>query len=327
MSNSKFKIISTIGPASLNSKFLKRCNDSEQSYFRINTAFLSPAEAKVYLKLIFRHTNLNKTEIYLDLPGAKPRIGELEKKLKIELTSEVSLIHSEKNSGNCIPIPYLECFEIAEVGDYLLLQDGTIKIKIIHTDSKQMKAKVIRGGVLRSGAGYSLMNKSIPINFEYNSVLHWVDFAKTYSIPNIALSYIAGKEDIRKFSEICKQQNFKPKVIAKIERREALSSLQDICLSADEIWYCRGDLGISINLKELGYWQEVSIESCKKFEIPIIIAGQVFYHLTDHSSPTRSEVVHFYQIQKQGVDGIVLSDETVRGYDPVSAVEQVFSLL
>lgn len=327
VSDSKFKIISTIGPACLNRKFLRCCTDRKQTYFRINAAFLSPEEAKDYLKLIFNYTDVGKTEIYLDLPGAKPRIGKLEKNLDLRTTSEVSIISTEEISGNRIPIPNRSCFDVAQVGDYLLLQDGTIKLKITQTDSRQMKAKVINGGVLRNRAGYRLENKPIPTEFDYNALQHWIDFAMAYSIKNIALSYIEGRENIVKFNEICKQKNFTPRVTAKIERREALHSLQAICQIADEIWYCRGDLGINIKLRKLGYWQEVTIKTCKRFKIPIIIAGQVFYHLTYHASPTRSEVVHLYQIQEQGANGIVLSDETVRGYDPLSTIEQVFSLL
>ncbi|MCW3136747.1 MAG: pyruvate kinase, partial [Canidatus Methanoxibalbensis ujae] len=86
-------------------------------------------------------------------------------------------------------------------------------------------------------------------------------------------------------------------------------------------------LGTMISPKKLGYWQDKTVEIAKRLKKPILIAGQVFHHLTRNRQPTRSEVVHFYYLRKHKVDGIVLSDETAIGIDPVNALREVFALL
>jgi pyruvate kinase len=107
-------------------------------------------------------------------------------------------------------------------------------------------------------------------------------------------------------------------VVAKIERQDALARLCDIVRTSDALWICRGDLGAQLGRLALG--RAIAGIDPRQFHLPLWMAGQVLEHLTAHRDPTRSEVCHLYDLIGRGYAGVVLSDETAIGCDPVNAV-------
>jgi pyruvate kinase len=114
-------------------------------------------------------------------------------------------------------------------------------------------------------------------------------------------------------------------VVAKVERAAALHAIDSIARAADAIWICRGDLGAQIGAARLARW--VGEYSPNHADTAVLMAGQVFEHLTTHVEPTRSEVCHLYDLVSRGYDGIVLSDETAIGAHPEAAVRCVATLV
>jgi pyruvate kinase len=114
-------------------------------------------------------------------------------------------------------------------------------------------------------------------------------------------------------------------VIGKIERAEAVSNLGTIATRVDAVWICRGDLGAQLGPGALA--RSVAAVAPSSLSVPVLMAGQVLEHLTSHPEPTRSEVCHLFDLVARGYAGIVLSDETAIGCDPVHAVSTAASLL
>ncbi len=114
-------------------------------------------------------------------------------------------------------------------------------------------------------------------------------------------------------------------VVGKVERQEALDSLDDIAASVDAVWICRGDLGAQLGPAALA--RGVAALDPVRVPVPVLMAGQVLEHLTRHAQPTRSEVCHLFDLVARGFAGIVLSDETAIGDDPVHAVATAADLL
>jgi pyruvate kinase len=115
------------------------------------------------------------------------------------------------------------------------------------------------------------------------------------------------------------------RVILKIERDEAIRSLLSTSAAADEVWICRGDLGAQLGLQAMA--RAVHSVDPRQIAVPVLLAGQVLEHLTHHAEPTRSEVCHLHDALLRGFAGIVLSDETAIGVDPVNAVRWAARLL
>lgn len=322
-----FKIISTLGPVSLNQEFLQLCNKFSQSYFRLNGSHLSVEEMQEYAKLIQKYTSAMDPELYLDLQGNKLRIGQLKQDLQLTAGKMIALKLSGYSSTGEVPIPHQQIFQQAAIGDYLCLQDAGIKLQIVKVQSNSILAKILEGGRLRSRAGINLPGWEIPIYQPSRIETEQVRQSQVLDIRYLALSYVRCEQDLHVLKELCQNFGYFPRLIAKIEHPESLRHLDKICQIADEIWFCRGDLGSLIPLKELGYWQTFTIKMAKKRRKPVMVAGQVFHHLTEHTQPTRSEVVHFWTLREQGVSGIILSDETSIGKNPAGALEEIFKLL
>jgi len=327
MQTKKFKIISTLGPSSLNQNFLHTIKKYQQPHFRLNYSHLGIQQLSKYLNFVEKFYKNNQPTYYLDLPGKKMRIGQLTEPCPLENNQEVDLIPGEKSEHNHIPIPSKKFFNLIKINDLILLQDGLIKLQIISLSQEQLKAKVIQGGILRSLAGVNVHQKPGFSDEDPSLIIPILKVAQKSNIDYLALSYVTSPSDINDLRQSCAKLSYHPKIIAKIEHPLALDNLNNICNQSDEIWYCRGDLGIFISPWELAKWQDKTIKISIEHKKPALIAGQVFQYLTEHTFPTRTEMVHFMKLLDGGASGIVLSDETAIGRHSEKAAEAVFSLL
>jgi pyruvate kinase len=321
------KIISTLGPASLNSEFLTTTAKYGQTHFRMNASHLKIDQISEYLNFVNQQLQNVKIDSYLDLPGKKMRIGHLINDYPLQSGNKISFVRSENPDHKNIAVPHKIFFQQVKVHDLIYLQDAQIQLKVVETTPDCIKTRVIQGGNLRSHAGI-IIHQTLKALKEYlPEQLEYIQRAKELNIDYLALSYITQENDISELRQSCEQISYFPKIIAKIEHPDALNHLETICEKADEIWYCRGDLGSFISPWELMEWQTKIIQIVIDVEKPIFVAGQVFQYLTDHASPSRSEVIHFMQLIRQGIHGIVLSDETAIGKNSTQAAEAVYSLL
>jgi pyruvate kinase len=327
MNRKKYKLIITIGPDSLNNDFLSYCNKNNQNNFRLNCSHFTLSETAEKIDYIRKILQSKRINIYLDLKGQKQRMGELPEPLNLEPGQQIRIIRSEQTRNNAIPLPNVEMFKILESNDIILLKDGSIRLKIQEKLNEIVLAKVIQGGVLTSHDGIIVQDKEIPNRAILDQEKSYIDLAKKKNIENIALSYVTKAQNITYIRNYCQQNNYSPRITAKIERPETLQNFKHICNTADEIWYCRGDLGTFIPFNQLAIWQEEVIQQATSLKKPVLVAGQVFQYLTHFPEPTRSEIIHFYSLLKMGADGIVLSDETAIGQNPETAVRQIQSLI
>ena len=323
----KFKVISTLGPASLNSEFLNITAEYGQTYFRMNASHLKIEQISEYRMFVSQKLPTNKIEYYLDLPGKKMRIGHLDKDYPLQSGDNIKVVKGKKSDHQMIAVPHELFFQQVEVHDVIFLQDAQIQLEVTERTPDSIITQVIQGGNLRSHAGIIIDKKFKSFREYLPEQLDYIQTAKSLNIGSLALSFISTENDVSELRQSCEQISYFPKIIAKIEHPSALENLELICKQADEIWYCRGDLGSFISPWELMEWQSKTIQKAKALNKPVLVAGQVFQYLTDHPSPTRSEVIHFFHMIQQGIHGIVLSDETAIGRNSTQAAKAVFSLL
>jgi len=311
------KTVFTLGPASENKRLITQLSRTADR-FRLNVAHLTAEGLKKWLERLAEiFTEHGKTlPLVLDLQGAKMRVGSYPS--CDYLPEKVRLFFGQSSDDiTQIPIPDKNVFQALSIGDILSLNDARIQLEVIAIQDKSATAKVLTNGGLSSYKGINRVNHPIPFSQLNQHDQRAVELGLTYPFVQFACSFVLDGKEVTPI----RQQIGDRYLIAKIERPEAMRHLSQLDQGFDELWFCRGDLGAQAGLKALGELQAAFIAQFPKLFSPKFLAGQVLEYMTHFPQPTRSEVVHLYDIQKAGFDGIVLSDETAIGRYPAQVAE------
>ena len=305
----KTKIIATLGPASE-----KRIDELIEyvDVIRINFAHGNEEQHMRYFELVN-----NRVPILVDLPGPKLRIGDL-KTDKIVVNRGDIIEFGEK-----VPVEDPLFFKLIKLGSNVLIADGRIKVKIIEIGNNYAKGIVEEGGIITSRKGINVPDSDVPVGLtdkDYELLQEALKLGATF----IGLSFVTSPEEIRKVKEIVKDRSW---IIAKIEKKAALKNLRKIVKEADGVMVARGDLGVEVGLADLPQTQRRIVRLARIYGKPVILATQVLESMVTSPVPTRAEVIDVANSIIQGVDAIMLSDETAMGQYPVEAVKTLHELI
>ncbi|MEO6884145.1 MAG: pyruvate kinase [Bacteroidia bacterium] len=332
MLNNKTKIIATIGPATESKEMLEKIIAAGVNICRIN---FSHGSYDVVKKIILNVREINKEQsrhigILADLQGPKLRIGDVE-------NNSVEII-----SGNEITITTKECIGTAEkiyitypqfpkdvaVGDNVLIDDGKLLLKVLATNREnEVKAKIIFGGKLSSKKGVNLPNTKISLPCLTEKDISDLHFALENDVEWIGLSFVRSANDIVDLKNLIKKNNKNARVIAKIEKPEAINEIDAIIDLADGIMVARGDLGVEMPMEQVPMIQKMLVHKCIKASKPVIIATQMMESMILNSSPTRAEVNDVANAVMDGADAVMLSAETSVGIYPVNVIEHMHRIV
>jgi pyruvate kinase len=311
------KRVFTLGPASeLQSMIEYFCQTADG--FRLNVAHLSLEGLKKWLdrlSSIFRNQG-RVWPVILDLQGAKMRIGQYPSQAKIPQT--VCLFVGEFSaSPDYLPVPHPDLFQVLQVGDILSLNDDRLKIQVTQVGDRQAQADVLVNGELSAYKGINRVAHPVPFTQLGQGDRAAIEVGLQYDYVEFACSFVFDGTEAEHLRSLTQDR----RLIAKIERPESMQFIQQIDRHFDELWFCRGDLGSQAGLKVLGALQANFVAQFPQLSKPKFIAGQVLEYMTYFPQPTRSEVVHLYDIKKAGFDGMVISDETAIGQYPEKVAE------
>ncbi|HET7819056.1 MAG TPA: pyruvate kinase [Bacteroidia bacterium] len=322
----KTKIIATVGPASAPERILKKMIQGGVDIFRINFSHGSYDDVKKIISSI-RHLNkeLNTSiGILADLQGPKIRIGKvkdnsifLKKGSIISFTSEECMGDESKLYINYKHFP-------ADVtpGENILINDGKFLLKVISTNKKNLvTAKVIQGGLLSSNKGVNLPNTKISLPCLTEKDHNDLKFALENNIEWIGLSFVRSMADVIDLKKTILQHKKYARVIAKIEKPEALKEIDKIIEMADGIMVARGDLGVEMPMEQVPLIQKMLVDKCINASRPVIIATQMMESMIENFSPTRAEVNDVANAVMDGADAVMLSAETSVGKFPVEVID------
>lgn len=316
----KTKIVATIGPATESEEMLRNLVNFGVNVFRLNS---SHDEFENHRKRIQRLKKIRDEEkisfsILIDLSGPKIRTGELrEEKITIKegdnlvLTTEKVLGTKEKISINYSKFPY----EVKK-GDIILINDGTIELKVLETKEKEVVTKVIRGGTITHHRGVNLPGVDLSVSPVTEKDKKFIQLAIEENIDYIALSFVRKASDIK----LAKSLSNGIPVIAKIETAQALQNLEDIVKESDGVMVARGDLGVEIPLSEVPIAQKEIIKTAIRYAKPVITATQMLETMIKNETPTRAEISDIANAIFDGTDAVMLSAETSIGEHPLEAV-------
>jgi pyruvate kinase len=208
------------------------------------------------------------------------------------------------------------------VGDNVLIADGKLLLRVTGTNRKdEVKTVVVHGGMLNSKKGVNLPNTKISMPSLTEKDLKDLKFALEHKIEWIGLSFVRTVNDVVDLKERIKKLKSHAKVVAKIEKPEALLEIDNIIDMADAVMVARGDLGVELDAERVPLIQKMLVRKCIEASKPVIIATQMMESMLTNFSPTRAEVNDVANAVLDGADAVMLSEETSVGQYPVRAVQ------
>lgn len=328
----KTKIVATIGPATESKEMLAKIINTGVNVCRINFSHGSHEDHK---KVIDNIRELNKetgsyTAILADLQGPKIRVGKI-KDNGVELHyGEEIIITSEECVGDAskIYISYQNFPKDVSAGEFILLDDGKLKLEIKSSNNVDEVVAIVRhGGVLSSNKGVNLPNTKISLPCLTPKDLVDLEFALKMNIAWIGLSFVRNANDIHELKDLIQKAESNAKVIAKIEKPEAIKDIEEIINATDAIMVARGDLGVEIPFQEVPLVQKMIVKKSMNASKPVIIATQMMESMMDNITPSRAEVNDVANAVLDGADAVMLSGETSVGEFPVEVVSAMDKII
>jgi len=345
------KVICTIGPASEKKTTIEKMVRAGLNVARLNMSHNTYDHHQMLIGNIRSVSKKLNTPIAIlqDLQGPRIRVGETGKDgneliegMIVNLVPENFKV-SLKKLGHYIPIQYPDIYKDLKVGDTVLIDDATIEMVVKEIKNKIIRCKVEVGGVVKSHKGMNFPKTDVKCPAVTKKDLSDMDFGVKNDVDFVALSFVKDADDIlnlrnrifalekkykkwqvkdfKKPTAVGKWSGIHTRIIAKIERKEAVKNFKNILDAADGIMIARGDLGIEIPLEDVPLIQKKIIKECNEVGKPVIVATQMLESMTKKPVPTRAEVSDIANAILDGTDAIMLSGETATGKYPLKAVQ------
>lgn len=318
----RVKILATLGPASNSDEVVLELAKAGANVFRIN---MSHASHDVMRETAARIRRVEEKfghplGILIDLQGPKIRVGTfLDTKVELNNGQEFVLDRDETpGNENRVFLPHPEIFAALKVGHRLLLDDGKIELKATAIEADKITTQVVHGGPLSNKKGVSVPDSLLDMSAMTDKDRADLDAALKEDIDWVALSFVQKPEDVIEVRQIVKGR---AGVMAKIEKPQAIDSLEEIVKLCDAFMIARGDLGVEMPLEQVPGLQKRMIRLARKLGKPVVVATQMLESMITSAVPTRAEVSDVSIAVFEGADAIMLSAESASGKFPVQAVK------
>ena len=315
------KIVATIGPASSSPSMLRLIHDAGVDVFRLN---MSHGQHE---KLALTYDSIRRIEaetgtplaVFADLQGPKIRTGAFrDGAITLRYGAEYKLAHAKETSeDDVIPIPHKELLDILAAGDILKLDDGKLQITVSSRKGDKIIAKADTPGELKDRKGINVPGRVLPISALTEKDREDLEFALNLGVDYVALSFVQKPEDIDEAKSLIRGRT---RIIAKIEKPQAVEHLDEIIDKSDAIMVARGDLGVECAPEDVPLIQRRIVRACRRAGKPVIVATHMLESMVESIAPTRAEASDVSTAVYQGADAVMLSAETAVGRHPPTAV-------
>src|ERR1700742_703761 len=332
LSYNRTKIVATMGPASTNKDILLAMIKAGVNVCRLNVSHGRPEDHQKTIDTIREINEQYKVNVGIlaDLQGPKIRIG-LVKDGGIHLVNGTRInitTHECIGDDNKIYITYETFPQDVQPNEIILLDDGKIQMKVIETNRQDtVVCEVMHGGILTSRKGVNLPNTKVSIPSLTEEDLYNLKYALEWDVDWIGLSFVRTGQDIIDLKHIISQSGKAAKVIAKVEKPEAIDNIDEIIAATDGVMVARGDLGVEMPLEEVPLLQKMIARKCREASKPVIVATQMLESIITTPRPTRAEVNDVANSVLDGADAVMLSGETSGGESPVIVIETMAKIV
>jgi pyruvate kinase len=326
------KIVATVGPACDSYDQLLALVKAGVNVFRLNFSHGSHEDKAQIIDSIRK---INSTEPYNisilgDLQGPKLRVGEIQNNALEVFPGDILTFTNEKLVGTLdkIYVSYPNLHQDVTIGNKIMIDDGKMEVKVISVEpNHDVKVQVTMGGVISSKKGINLPDTKISLPALTEKDLVDLEFIIEQKLDWVALSFVRHVKDLVGLRSKLTEKNSKTKIIAKIEKPEALVNIRDIIIESDGIMIARGDLGVELPVEQVPLIQKQIIRKCLHRAKPVIVATQMMESMIDRVKPNRSEITDVANAVLEGADAVMLSGETATGKHPVLVVETMRKII
>ncbi|WP_028296417.1 pyruvate kinase [Olivibacter sitiensis] len=326
------KIVATLGPASAPKEILTSLIEKGVDVCRLN---FSHGSQEDHLKVIHTIREINEEYslnigILADLQGPKIRIGKMKEGGALLQNGHILEITTHELIGdeNKIYITYQTFPKDVTKGEIILLDDGKLQLEVLDTNRLDtVTCRVIHGGILTSRKGVNLPNTKVSIPSLTEEDLSNLNFVLDSDVEWIGMSFVRTADDIYELKKIIAERGKDARVIAKIEKPEAIQNIDSIIEATDGIMVARGDLGVEIPMEQVPVLQKLIVKKCRDAAKPVIIATQMLESMITTPRPTRAEVNDVANSVLDGADAVMLSGETSVGEFPEIVIETMTKIV
>jgi pyruvate kinase len=320
--------VATIGPATASHETVRALVEAGMDAARLNMSHGTHADHTAAAEIVREvQAELGRPlALIADLQGPKLRIGTLPEVRRLQ-TGEHVVITGETNVSNGeLPIAPAVVSDVLQPGHDVLIDDGHVRLRVEELDGGRARCLVVVGGQVKSNKGVNLPGAPIPIPCLTEKDLIDLELALRLGVDYVALSFVRAAADVRDLQAIIRQRGSSARVIAKIEKAEAIAALDEVLEEADALMVARGDLGVEIGAATVPLHQKNIILRCLEAGKPVITATQMLESMVEHAEPTRAEASDVANAILDGTSAIMLSAETAVGAFPVEAVRTMDSI-
>jgi pyruvate kinase len=331
-SRNNTKVVATVGPASRDYESLLQLVNAGVDIFRLN---FSHGTHQDHQEVIQHITAINEAcnthvGILADLQGPKLRVGIIkDEPLMLENDDVITFVNEEcEGTKERIYMSYMQLAQDVHEGEVVLVDDGKIRLQVVETNKKGLvRLKVLHGGPLKSRKGVNLPDTNVSLPALTEKDLKDLEFMLTQPINWIALSFVRSPKDLKQLQARINAKGHPAKIIAKIEKPEAVQRIDKIIKYSNGIMIARGDLGIEMPIEQLPLIQKNIIRKCLQWARPVIVATQMMESMIENPTPSRPEVTDVANAVLDGADAVMLSGETAMGNFPVKVVETMNKII
>lgn len=324
------RIVCTLGPATSSDERIGELIRAGMNVARLNFSHGTHDEHAQNAERVRRIAAQEKAVVAMlgDLQGPKIRVGEIpngvleltpDEIIRFELTGRVS-------DPTHIPLDDPLLARVLKAGDRFLMDDGALEVQVESVTEKEIVARVVHGGVLKSHKGVNLPGVELPVPSLTEKDLADLEWALGQDLDYLALSFVRRAQDVEDLRSRIESHGAHIPIIAKIEKREAVAEIDSILRVADGVMVARGDLGVEMPAEQVPIFQKKIILKANVLGKPVITATQMLESMTHNPRPTRAEASDVANAILDGSDAVMLSGETSIGEYPIQAVKAMANI-
>ena len=318
----KTKIIATIGPSLMSQKKIEKIINEGANVLRINFSHGSLEDHENVINWI--KSSNKKVAIMQDIQGPKIRTGDSEANTVLEKSKTVKIVNGNLISNSeTICIKYEDLFKDINIDDRVLIDDGSIVLKVQNKTDDFLEALTLVGGELRDNQGVAFPDSNLSVSAITPKDIEHLEFGSNHDVDYVAVSFVRNGDDIKSVKKIIPSDI---KVIAKIELKSAIENIDDILSEADGVMVARGDLGVQLPLEKVPFIQKQILDAANSLGKISITATEMLQSMKTSYRPTRAEVTDITNAILEGSDAVMLSAETSIGNHPERVVEVMSSI-
>jgi pyruvate kinase len=316
------KIVATLGPVSSDPDVIEQLAREGMDAARLNFSHGTHDEHLLRLDAVRQAEERvgRPLAVIADLCGPKIRVGRLEEARTLAADEEVVFVAAGEETGDEIGITFPGLAEIAEPGAPLLINDGLVRTQVVRSEGGRLYARVEVGGIVTTGKGVNLPGTTLPIPALTDKDAEDLEFALEHGVDFVALSFVRSARDLEDLRRRIDAAGSQARIIAKVEKAEAVADLDAIVEASDAVMVARGDLGVEIGVSEVPVVQKRIIAAARRAGRTVITATQMLESMVHNPEPTRAEASDVANAILDGSSAVMLSAETAAGAYPVKAV-------